>query len=28
MRKAGMRLERNPDVEPHFMQVVGVRDNI
>ena len=28
MRKAGMRLERNPDVEPFFMQVVGVRDNV
>jgi RimJ/RimL family protein N-acetyltransferase len=28
MQRAGMRLERNTGAEPHFMQVVGVRDNL
>ena len=28
MRKAGMRLERNPGAMPPWMQVVGIRDNI
>ena len=28
MRKAGMRLERNPFADPPWMQVVGIRDNV
>ena len=28
MQKAGMRLERNPGSKPHWMQVVGLRDNV
>lgn len=27
MRKLGMRLERNPFPEPHYLQVVGILDN-
>ena len=27
MRKIGMRLERNPFPEPHWLQVVGIMDN-
>jgi len=28
MQKAGMRLERIPGANPHWMQVVGLRDNV
>jgi RimJ/RimL family protein N-acetyltransferase len=27
MRKAGMRLERNPSIDPPWFQVVGIREN-